>query len=299
MKSRKRARTLPQTEECGVWLDASQLKKKSHQAVIPCTSSRFHPLSRRASMDSVLVEFTQTVLPQLCTKQTSMYAFFSPAGNRNKQSCATDINTLAPEREKTKVQEAMNLMKPSVVGAAMCLMKTYSDCKPVENQESAALYEIHRKTEKPGSSRNNENYELSRVLDKAENMDCSFSSVFRSQDSSVDPTVSPRAAGCHPKHKNHVSSVYTYPQEDYSKEDRLTSGLMESQLFTQDTQGNRVICHRFTGERQMNAAPLQDRTNVSWDTKSLIKGTLQSLHDEDSLHRMFTQDSEGNVVIKH
>ncbi|XP_056413465.1 aurora kinase A and ninein-interacting protein isoform X2 [Hyla sarda] len=263
MGSKKRARTLPQPEECGVWLDASQLKKKCHQTVIPCTSSRFNPLSRRQSISSVLIEFTQTKSPQLCTKQTSMYSFFSPAE------------------------------------ASMCWKPTYSDSEHAENKKSVFLHEKHRKTEKPVSSGQNENDAWSCVLDKNENP--VSSSILRSQDKSLNPPSNYRATAYDSKYRNNLSdaSVSECPQEDYNKEHCFPPSQFESQLFTQDTQGNRVICHRFTSERRMNAAPLQDKTNAYWDTRSPMKGTLQTLHDEDTLHKMFTQDSEGNMVIKH
>ncbi|XP_071993206.1 palmitoyl-protein thioesterase ABHD10, mitochondrial isoform X1 [Engystomops pustulosus] len=125
MKSRKRVRPLPQPEECGVWLDASQLKKKSHQTIIPCISSRFNPLSRRQPTDSVLVEFTQTKSPQLCTKQTSMYSFFSLDGNRSKRSCIADNNILteetSPDCEKRNALEAQDVMNHS---PTICRLKS-------------------------------------------------------------------------------------------------------------------------------------------------------------------------------
>ncbi|XP_056413464.1 aurora kinase A and ninein-interacting protein isoform X1 [Hyla sarda] len=303
MGSKKRARTLPQPEECGVWLDASQLKKKCHQTVIPCTSSRFNPLSRRQSISSVLIEFTQTKSPQLCTKQTSMYSFFSPAGNREKQPCVAAINTLSeetsPECEGIKAQETPNVMTPSRIEASMCWKPTYSDSEHAENKKSVFLHEKHRKTEKPVSSGQNENDAWSCVLDKNENP--VSSSILRSQDKSLNPPSNYRATAYDSKYRNNLSdaSVSECPQEDYNKEHCFPPSQFESQLFTQDTQGNRVICHRFTSERRMNAAPLQDKTNAYWDTRSPMKGTLQTLHDEDTLHKMFTQDSEGNMVIKH
>ncbi|XP_075709586.1 palmitoyl-protein thioesterase ABHD10, mitochondrial isoform X1 [Rhinoderma darwinii] len=302
MKSRyKRAR--PQPEECGVWLDASQLKNKSHQAVIPCTSSRFNPLSRRQSTDSVLVEFTQTKPPPFFSKQTSMYSFYSPAGNRSKQHSIAEIDPFAhktsPECEKS-AQKAPNVMKPSPIGAFTCLEETYSDCEPAENLERPYFYKICRNTEKPVSSGHYENDERSCVLEKPGGL--SNASMLGSQEKILSPPTNYWATSFGWKYQNNLfdSSVSKCPLEDYNKEARSPSQC-DSPLFTQDTQGNRVICHRSTRDRRMNAysaTPLQDRTNVTYTT-SPMKGTPQTLCDEESFHKMFSQDSEGNLVIKH
>ncbi|XP_066572107.1 aurora kinase A- and ninein-interacting protein [Amia ocellicauda] len=81
-------------------------------------------------------------------------------------------------------------------------------------------------------------------------------------------------------------------------------------LFTQDTQGNRVIAHR-RSQGWTCRSPLKDQTNWSqsrnWDSpiKSPISHT--SLHEVNQSNLdfdlepdlLFTQDSEGNTVIKH
>ncbi|XP_026202372.1 uncharacterized protein LOC113153119 isoform X2 [Anabas testudineus] len=65
-------------------------------------------------------------------------------------------------------------------------------------------------------------------------------------------------------------------------------------LFTQDSEGFRVIAHRGLQTR----SPLKDHTNVS--TGLVRTGAYKSLVDEDEEDDMlFTQDSQGNVVIKH
>ncbi|XP_018412385.1 PREDICTED: aurora kinase A and ninein-interacting protein-like [Nanorana parkeri] len=157
MKSKKQRSRCLQPEECGVWLDTADLKKRSYQTVIPCSySSKFNPPLRSRHFDSATIEFTQTKTPQLCTKQTSMYAFFTPKG------------------------------KP----------------KPT-NQE---------------------------------NLPSSLSVKGQAEENDAEP---------------------------------------------------------------LNVGPLQDRTNVLWDTASPMKRNPRYLSDEDSLPYMFTQDSEGNMVIKH
>lgn len=183
----------------------------------------------------------------------------------------------------------------------MCLKQTYSES--AENQNDVYLYNIHSKTEKPVSSGQND--EENRSLKKLENRDdhaggFSNASIFRSQEKSLNRPTNNWATGSGSKYQNNVcdSSVSECLLEDYNKDVCFPPSQPESHLFTQDTQGNRVICHRFTSERRNNA-PLQDKTNVAWDTRSPRKGTLQTVCEEASLHKMFTQDSEGNLVIKH
>lgn len=65
-------------------------------------------------------------------------------------------------------------------------------------------------------------------------------------------------------------------------------------LFTQDSEGFRVISHRGLQTR----SPLKDQTNVS--TGMGRTSACKSLVDEDEEDEMlFTQDSQGNMVIKH
>ncbi|XP_047460517.1 aurora kinase A and ninein-interacting protein isoform X3 [Mugil cephalus] len=65
-------------------------------------------------------------------------------------------------------------------------------------------------------------------------------------------------------------------------------------LFTQDSEGFRVIAHRGLQTR----SPLKDQSNVS--NGMLRTSAFKSLVEEEAEDDMlFTQDSQGNVVIKH
>ncbi|XP_070778498.1 aurora kinase A- and ninein-interacting protein [Enoplosus armatus] len=71
-------------------------------------------------------------------------------------------------------------------------------------------------------------------------------------------------------------------------EDRL------AMLFTQDSEGFRVIAHRGMQAR----SPLKDQSNIS--TGVVRTSAYKSLLEEDEEDEMlFTQDSQGNMVIKH
>ncbi|XP_012578044.1 PREDICTED: aurora kinase A and ninein-interacting protein [Condylura cristata] len=71
-----------------------------------------------------------------------------------------------------------------------------------------------------------------------------------------------------------------------------------SQLFTEDSQGQRVIAHH-------SRAPFQDVTNVQTQGVGQSPDNLQAQHQDMSTQLnphsdlLFTQDSEGNQVIRH
>ncbi|XP_042290841.1 uncharacterized protein LOC121912650 [Thunnus maccoyii] len=66
-------------------------------------------------------------------------------------------------------------------------------------------------------------------------------------------------------------------------------------LFTQDSEGFRVIAHRGLQAR----SPLKDQSNIStWTAKrSCAYKPVFEEDEEDEI--LFTQDSQGNIVIKH
>ncbi|XP_073398617.1 aurora kinase A- and ninein-interacting protein isoform X2 [Dendrobates tinctorius] len=273
------------------------------ETVISCTSSRFNPLPRRQSADSLPVDCTQIKSSQLCTKQTSMYSFFSPTDNRDKQSRITNIHTLTQEIplvcEKRHELEATNEMKPTAIGPSTCLKQTYRE--HAENLEDVSSCKIQRDTENKSSGQIKTDWSC--VLDKLGHRPGYFPSASKAQHKSPKPPTNYWATSLRSKYQTNLSDSLssTCHQEDYKEESLFLSSRSESQLFTQDTQGNKVICHRFPSERPMNtfsSIPLLDKTNISWDTRSPMKGTLHTVCDEEALN-MFTQDSEGNMVIKH
>ncbi|XP_022603402.1 aurora kinase A and ninein-interacting protein [Seriola dumerili] len=64
-------------------------------------------------------------------------------------------------------------------------------------------------------------------------------------------------------------------------------------LFTQDSVGFRVIAHR--GQRVRS--PLKDQSNIS--TVVVTASAYKSYVEDEEDDMLFTQDSQGNVVIKH
>ncbi|XP_056154004.1 uncharacterized protein LOC130128415 [Lampris incognitus] len=77
------------------------------------------------------------------------------------------------------------------------------------------------------------------------------------------------------------------PWREVEEEESLSS------LFTQDSEGFRVIAHHGLTAR----SPLKDHTNVSFGSGKKMFAYKSLLEEEDEM--LFTQDSQGNMVIKH
>lgn len=108
---------------------------------------------------------------------------------------------------------------------------------------------------------------------------------------------SPKYIPVHPQEKaskEEFQLVWTKPRGLPVKRTQLSCKADEDEslamLFTQDSQGFKVIAHGGT-QRQ---SPLKDHSNVNAGMSRMRDG--KSLLEEEML---FTQDSQGNVVIKH
>jgi len=69
-------------------------------------------------------------------------------------------------------------------------------------------------------------------------------------------------------------------------------------LFTQDSEGFRVIAHR-GGPPPAPTTPLKDHTNLDLAREKGTKKNPLAYEEEEEEEMLFTQDSQGNVVIKH
>ncbi|OCT94475.1 aurora kinase A and ninein-interacting protein [Xenopus laevis] len=313
----KNARSLQQTEECGVWLDTAELKRKPTQTVLPNSSSvRFHPFSRRKPFELAAFDFTQTKTPQPCTKQTSMHYYFTKAGNTNevlKKKCKMidhlpTVTASVHEKDiRENTHENSNTVHPfsdtmcplGSTGAIVFLKDDNSMNNPAEDQESPDSCERHTDMEQPITGEHGS--------DMLENLNPSQTSSFRcdslfKRQNDVQITLS-CATSCRDVEKrgNASCNLLDLPlkwcsnEKSENEQDDLHNSVATSQLFTQDSQGNRVISHYW--KKQNSFVPLQDMTNTRRDLSSKSSDLLSC--NDYSLQRMFTQDSEGNVVIKH
>ncbi|KAG8451314.1 hypothetical protein GDO86_003506 [Hymenochirus boettgeri] len=256
-----------ETENCGVWLDTAQLRRKPKQAVLSQSALvRFNPISRKTAFESTTIDFTQTKTPNLCTKQTSMYSFFTK------------------------------------VGSILFTKEMYS-IDTMENQRSSDSF--NRSTEKRYCPKTVEHTNDGTILDNSYSFKTdklSHNCLYKGEDFAENSLPYSREVGIN--HKNRKTSGpdlslrFLCSNEEANKEDHVCQS---SQLFTQDTQGNKVIAHWNESDQQKNrhiAIPLRDMTNTNWDMTYTLDGSMSSSYI-DSAQNMFTQDSEGNVVIKH
>ncbi|XP_051949591.1 aurora kinase A and ninein-interacting protein [Xyrauchen texanus] len=102
--------------------------------------------------------------------------------------------------------------------------------------------------------------------------------------------------------KCNLKDKYTFSPK--RKPDKETSTEMIGEtlavLFTQDSEGFRVIAHR----DQHSRSQLKDQSNLSLSKESCSRQSVGFLEKEDEEsdlepEMLFTQDSEGNMVIKH
>ncbi|XP_041868549.1 aurora kinase A and ninein-interacting protein [Melanotaenia boesemani] len=85
-----------------------------------------------------------------------------------------------------------------------------------------------------------------------------------------------------------ISSPFKKPL----KQIREVDGDSLATLFTQDSEGFRVIAHRGLQTR----SPLKDQSNLSTE---IVRTNVYTCVTEDEDEMLFTQDSQGNMVIKH
>ncbi|XP_053561328.1 aurora kinase A and ninein-interacting protein [Bombina bombina] len=308
-----------QPEECGVWLDTSELKRKpQQQTLLRNTSSiRFHPFAKRKTIDSILLEFTQTPAPPTCTKQTSMISFFTPADKKN------GLNKVQHSDPSTAIKEALEFGVKSNNTTIIndvhktCQVKSGSPksvkdaCKLMEHQEPLESYNKQRNKQTENKKGQHEtvctleemgSFQTNTDIESKENL----------PPSSDYWDLSHRTEKIHPYRIVSDSTGGTLCQEKElsSMQENLNSSLLNSQLFTQDSQGNKVICHRPAKKNRCSRTlRLQDLTNdmcvlagpPSTSQPHLCEDSFRRTDTQQdvSLQSMFTQDSEGNVVIKH
>lgn len=97
---------------------------------------------------------------------------------------------------------------------------------------------------------------------------------------------------------NHDSQFeWKKPRTSPFKKSRLSHKAVDedslAMLFTQDSEGFRVIAHHGLQER----SPLKDQSNMT--NRSVRNSSYKSLVEDDEDEMLFTQDSQGNLVIKH
>ncbi|XP_073470280.1 aurora kinase A- and ninein-interacting protein [Aquarana catesbeiana] len=269
MKVKKQRSRCLQPEECGVWLDTAELKKRSHQVTIlhmtriVIINESFVPPPPYYSLFFIGKKVAkpknqENLTSSLCVTATALENDAKPL---NAGFSSDYVDELSTYQNTTSCYPHRDIWQ----SAKLC-KENYDERSSVTDGP------VHPKDRLQSPSVKTENMQW-RPADF-----CTSGIAKQTLVSLLD------------------SSISSYCPEVHDK-DLHTEFQPDSPLFTQDSQGNRVIAHRAEKTRYPSG-PLQDRTNVPWETASPMKRSRQYLCD-DSLPYMFTQDSEGNKVIKH
>nr|XP_061787587.1 uncharacterized protein LOC133577603 [Nerophis lumbriciformis] len=236
------------SEECGVWLDTVQMKGKAQrkrERVRPI-STLLNPLMESNYSLAVALNFTQTKAHMPETKQSSIVSFFSPLHPTAKSGQQPAES--ASKGKRIEDQSAAGEPAPEDQGGV------------VRGQEEAEPAEEHFLG-----------------VDKVKDHEDKENSPLAWSSSPSGPRSRPRPLWrARSPLKENILSVSRTPVRrcqhgDEEEEEDL------AMLFTQDSDGFRVIAHRGV----QGPSPLEDGCRSSF---------------EDLL---FTQDSQGNTVMKH
>uniref|UniRef100_A0A8C5M0V7 Uncharacterized protein n=1 Tax=Leptobrachium leishanense TaxID=445787 RepID=A0A8C5M0V7_9ANUR len=260
--------------------------------VLPYSSKQFNQSSRKKSAD-FLFNFTQTKTPQTCTKQTSMYSFFSPSGKKK----------IAQIQDKSKAANVPEILNQTWTAIPSCAHRSgspisiKSPCNEEGSECSDSCNFLMDKGKQAGSEQDEnwvpEKYHPQISVSEAN----SFFKVHKEFEKSR-----PFALVGSTSFDSHSLSSLPCSEEDSNKgQDSLSQSRSTSQLFTEDSEGNIVINHWPVNDKKRKchlSLPLRDKTNLTCDSSSPAS-VCQSSSQENSMQMIFTQDSEGNVVIKH
>ncbi|XP_030644409.1 aurora kinase A and ninein-interacting protein [Chanos chanos] len=300
--NRKKTKTMKITtstmneEECGVWLDTEQLRmKKQQKKQMRPILKLLNPLARSGGYSTgVSLSFTQTKHPMPPTRQSTISAFFAP---RSKEADvhATEIGSTSPIGAYTgrKRKHEMEFVVPEE-----------------QNQEVNESTPENRREEKVNSETGGKVHDA-KDCDKEQQF---FHLIGGYQSDEEEPPAEKRRTleNCSllrtSETEKTFGSMSNVRMNYWSSSQKLVTEhhLMEDEgdacaiLFTQDSEGFRVIAHRGNQSR----SPLKDQTNVTacrtYRNVLPTPSPPEMKGESDSEPEMvFTQDSEGNVVIKH
>ncbi|XP_077362211.1 uncharacterized protein aunip [Festucalex cinctus] len=317
MKTSKGVQSNPAPEECGVWLDTVELKGKAKQkkSVRPI-SKMLNPLANgpRYSL-AVVFNFTQTKTEMPRTKQSSISSYFSPrnksvvasGGKRINETDGEMRDDVQDQDEERNIHCGIQEQQPDEMEENIYREGQRDEMQQISRHQVRELqpYEIQHIDQKVREKQPDET-ECKVQEDKPDQISSSQTSsvplnqilkdfdiseeAFRMEAEGKTSTQKPLQLAHSPhdddeKENNLLSESFSPPKKRARKredEDSL------ARMFTQDSDGFRVIAHRAW------RSPLKNHNNKVITT-SMMKPTKTFTH----LDALFTQDSQGNMVIKH
>uniref|UniRef100_A0A8C6NZB0 Uncharacterized protein n=1 Tax=Nothobranchius furzeri TaxID=105023 RepID=A0A8C6NZB0_NOTFU len=290
-------------EECGVWLDPVQLKIKAKQVK---SSNECLRISISSYNLAVALNFTQTKMEMPKTKQSSITNFFTPHRQGKPNTCKI-------------IREFMKRCK--LIIHFFISSKTVASGKKRERDERPRKSDFNVDCEwgnenvpetKTAASQNQRGHDSSLLNRQSEEFEAPENkkrhvepSLFHlppldSESSFLDGLQNSTLLLKHTSRHGIKPGKEQGFDSAWSK--TSTSPLLPNQevdedalLFTLDSEGFRVIAHRDPPSR----SPLKDQSNLGYGmvSSASYKPVEEEEDEEDGM--LFTQDSQGNLVIKH
>ncbi|XP_041034875.1 uncharacterized protein LOC121272326 [Carcharodon carcharias] len=237
---RKKKFENPKVEECGIWLDTRELKRRKKE---PCSISKLlNPLSRRNYNIEVALNFTQTRAAQRCVKQTTVSSFFLPKSEGKlakppQTSTLRAVGAASPDSGKSVIEGETYASQPERIIDNNFCRDNFGCSAPTNQQERLpTILRAERSNSEEreplrGTTHSNTtlspNKQSCRALEQRQHFclkgGASVDIV------SQEPVSSHGSAG----EVSASSDALSVPPDDLTRLD-----------FTQDSQGNRVISHR-------------------------------------------------------
>ncbi|XP_039592404.1 aurora kinase A and ninein-interacting protein [Polypterus senegalus] len=249
MKKSKVAVT--ETEECGIWLDTSQLKEKRKRVpVFRPISKLLNPLSKSGYNINVAINFTQTRAPMPNTKQTtiSSYLIAESSGKKNEVYLNSEIDITKcseSEHNDTKSKSCIRMKDYKCVSEHIEVNQA-SDVK--DDHSEARLFESHSsddhlcsKTKDCEASFTSDTF-CSKYSREKSHCITAHQMEMELQDKKSSINCTESKMSLNPQYGHKIESCL--PQPFASSLSPSNFKLNSQTLFTQDSQGNRVIAHK-------------------------------------------------------
>ncbi|XP_077599149.1 uncharacterized protein aunip [Stigmatopora nigra] len=289
MKIAKAVHPKPVPEECGVWLDTVLLKEKAKQKkTVRPISKMLNPLAKSGRYSlSAMVHFTQTKMEMPRTRQSSINSYFSPliklVTATSIAKPGSDYSDVQEQNSEHKIQKDKR-EQVNQVGEEQQEMDPNIWNKVQEDQFDETGKDIHFGFLEDQTDEMNSSLRSSALMTQTL-PDLNLSEeTFASHVVGETSTQKPQLVDPGDDDDDIKENVFFNWSSPLKKRARHNDESL-AQMFTQDSDGFHVIAHR---DRR---SPLKKHGDLT-----LMEPSKTLFEVQEAL---FTQDSEGNMVIKH
>ncbi|KAF0024834.1 hypothetical protein F2P81_023636 [Scophthalmus maximus] len=317
MKPSKAALQTKAQEDCGVWLDTVQLKGKAKQKRPSRPISKLlNPFAGGGGYSlSVALNFTQTKMEMPKTKQSSISAFFTrqPTGTKRRRATCLEKPDSEPGVEQEWVNE--NVTEPE---ATLWQEQGGATLTPSHNMHCQSEEEQPEEFDPPQSKRMFP--DTSSLPDDSQPLPLAWSqdpllAYSQYSDSEFDLTNQKHTTAKNfndpePSFLNSLQSEdsigFQMPLKGRTWTQKSTKYFHSSQLEDEKENSGYLFCN--SPSKHSPFSHIEPLSNHEWTepktasprkhTKDQLRSKADKVEDgEDEM--LFTQDSQGNMVIKH